>query len=399
MQEIQILLVQTQTVVAQLALQLVATLGLCVGWLAVALARHTCAPAWRGLSALTARATIVLGLLWLTVLAVAWPPLLERTGNVLGPLVAGLVAIMLVADAVAQRQVFATPSGYTSALSQRPWSFLQATGAVLTAIGFSVAVAVVLLALAWMAEPVGAVLIDGRYQVTHWSDMLGGEAFLRGLLATVFGALVLLAALALWVSQSDRATVLALPAGWQRCMAGLGVAGLLGLLWLLSRTVGMQLNPVTQTTQTFYEALLNGPGNGALRATFVLWLAALAGLLASLGVAAGAGHGASPSRLGAVMRQLTVIGAPVLWLLVCWQLFAMPLRARVADLPVADLASMQPVAVLAFGLLLVAAVVLAALWVLWRFFSRLAELAGLAPQAEAAFQTQVPHPDQAEVAN
>jgi cytochrome bd-type quinol oxidase subunit 1 len=152
MQEIQLLLVQSQTTLAQLAFELMALLGLGLVWLLVALGPQSpWANAWRSLFSLVARLTIGLGLLWLPVMVSAWPPLLERTGNVLGPMIAGLVAVMLVTETLAYR------------LAQHPSHGLRSMAAWLTAIGFSLAFALVLLAQSWMREPMGAALIDGRY--------------------------------------------------------------------------------------------------------------------------------------------------------------------------------------------------------------------------------------------
>lgn len=357
MQEFQLLLVQIQTLVAQLAFQLAATLGLALAWLAVLLRGQTAAAGWRGLFGLTARVALILGLLWLVVLAVAWPPLLERTGNVLGPIVAALVAIMLVTEALGQR------------LAQSRHAVWQPAAGLLSALGFSLAVVLALLALSWLHSPLGATLIDGRYQVTEFSAMLGSPWALQAVLATLFGALVLVAALPSGVPVSDSATILTLPEVWRRRVTGLGVAGLLGLLWLLARSVGAELNPVTRTTQTLYEALLSGSGHWALRATFVLWVLTLAGW------AIGLGSTKASSGLGALVAKLPVYCAPLLWVLVCWQLFGESTLSELAGLPVVDLGSQQPPLALAFGLLLVVVVVALSVWLVWRFLCRLGQLA------------------------
>jgi len=375
MQQIQILLVQTQTALAELAFQSAAVSGLAIVWLVAAfgLASRTTLPdsatpatgvtsvaftasAWRGLFALWARVVLVLGLLWLTVLAVAWPPLLERAGNVLGPVVAALVTIVLITESVAYR------------LSQSQQPQLQVVATLFTAVGFTLAMVLVLLGQSWLDAPTGATLIDGRYQVTQWTALFDARGFGQALLAFVFGALLLVAVLVQWVSGGGRAGVLAVSETWQRPLLGLGVAGLLGLFWLLSNAVGGQLSAVTQTTQTFYEALLDGSGNWPLRITFVLWLITLAGLVVRLG------SGYTSSEVSAKMMRLPLLTAPVLWVMVCWELLVKNRQDQLAGLPAADLASMQPASVLAFGLLLVMLVVGASLWLLWRFVSRLATM-------------------------
>jgi hypothetical protein len=362
MQEIQLLLVQSQTTLAQLAFELMALLGLGLVWLLVALGPQSpWANAWRSLFSRVARLTIGLGLLWLTVMVSAWPPLLERTGNVLGPMIAGLVAVMLVTETLAYR------------LAQHPSHVLRSMAAWLTAIGFSLAFALVLLAQSWMREPMGAALIDGRYQVIEWSAIVQAQAFSRALLATAFSAALLLAVLAQWSVQTPNHGVTgsiitlsstALSTTGQRAMTGIGVAGLLGLLWLLNQAVGGQLNPTTQGTQTLYDALLYGAANWPLRLTFVLWLVTLAGLVVGLGSAG------DTRKIAAWITRLPVISAPLLWLGAWWQLFISPQPSLTAGLPLADLVSMLPAWALAAGLALVALVVVLSFGLFVRFLVR-----------------------------
>ncbi len=372
MQEIQLLLAQSQTTLAQLAFELMALLGMGLVWWLVALGPQSpCATAWRSLFGLVARLTIGLGLLWLTVMASAWPPLLERTGNVLGPMIAGLVAVMLVTETLAYR------------LASRPDHGVRSVADWLTAIGFSLAYALVLLAQSWMREPVGTALIDGRYQVIEWSAIVQAQAFSRALLATAFSAALLLGVLVQWsvqtpnhgvtgssTAQSTTAqstialSTMALSTAGQRAMTGLGVAGLLGWLWLLSQAVGGQLNPATQSTQTLYEALLYGAANWPLRVTFVLWLVTLAGLVVGLGSAGDTG------KIAAWITRVPVISAPLLWLGAWWQLFILPQQSLTAGLPLADLVSMQPAWALAAGLALVGLVVVLSFGLFVRFLVR-----------------------------
>lgn len=356
MQEINILLVQTQTVMAQLAFQLAMALGLVLLILVVALRGDSSAAAWRGLFALVARLALALGVIWLAVLAIAWPALLERAGNVLGPMVAGLSAIMLATEALQQFLVRRSRSG------------LRFVATVMTIIGFTATLVLALAAMAWLREPSGVVLIDGRYQVTEWAQMFNGAALFQSGFATVFVGVLLAAALTQWASNREPATILSVPERWRRMMAGIGVVGLLGLFWLLTRAVGAQLNPATQTTQTFYEALLAGSGGLVLRITFVLWIVTLAGVVLSLA------QSKPTNRLGRLLVRMPVFGVPVLWALVGWQLFFETGFSRLAGLPVADLASNQPLAALCAGLLLVSLVVLLSFWLMWRFLDRLTEL-------------------------
>ena len=121
----------------------------------------------------------------------------------------------------------------------------------------------------------------------------------------------------------------------------------------------------------------------------MLWLITLAGLVASLGVSASSrARAQAPSRLGLVAWRFVMVAAPALWVLVCWRLFAAPLQSQVADLPVDDLISLQPAPVLAFGLVLVTAVVMVAFWIFWRFVNRLSELTGTLESVQARSATE-----------
>jgi hypothetical protein len=352
MQEIQLFLVQAQTLLAQLAFQTVAVLGLGLAWLLAVLGvRFTDALAWQTLFARVARVALALGLLWLTVLATAWPPLLERTGNVLGPVVIALVAALLLTEAVAYR--------FMSSVNQT----LQSLALWLTAIGYSVALSLVVVAESWMREPVGATLIDGRFQVVQWAALFQSAGVIEAWLSTVFGALVLLGALVQSKLVGGRLDAsLDLPSGWRSGLAVLGALGLLGLLWLLARTSGA--DAASSDSPTFYMRLMQGSASSieglALRVLFVMWVLTLVGLV--LGMASTAVR----SRLGQFMVQLPLFTAPLVWCLVWWQLYVWPQQTLVSGLPVADLVSLQPAWVLASGLVLVVGAIVACAAVLAR---------------------------------
>ena len=357
MQEIQLHLVQLQVVMAELAFHLMALMGLGLAWL-LALTGTTGATRlfWQRLFGVAARFTMLLGLLWLTVMATALPLLLERTGNVLGPMIGGVVALAVLTEALAWR------------MTKSPHAGLSRIARWLAALGYSAALAVVLLADSWMRTPVGAALIDGRYQVTEWSAIVGASEFVRGLLASAFGALILLAAIAAWsagaLGQRESDAHLDQMTRLKRRLAGLGVAGLLGLLWLLTQAVGGQLGPNTQSAQTLSDALLVGSGNWSLRITFVLWLVTLAGLVATLGPSGGDG------RIGAIARRVPFVTAPLLCCFAWWELFVKSQQSLVSGLPLTDLASMQPAWALVLGLLLVCALVLLCIGLLTRLVVR-----------------------------
>ena len=355
MQEIQLILVQAQTLLVQLAFQVVAVLGLGLAWLMVAIGTESPhVKVWRELFGRVGRTTLVLGLVWLVVLATAWPPLLERVGNVLGPVLGAAVAVVLVVESLVGRAMRAS----------KAW--LRSAATVATAVGYTVALALVVVAESWMREPVGAALIDGRFLVIDWQELLANEAFAQALLATLLGALMLLAALLQLANQPKNGLSLTLPGAWRRALTALGLAASVGLLWLVSSAVG------THGSGAFYDSVLQAPGGvqagGAMgsvaawlmRLLLVLWIVTVAALVVSLAGTAGS------SSLARTMSRLPLVSAPLMWCLAWWHLNAQAQASLVSGLSVADLVSGEPTVVLATGLALVGAVVVASFVVLWR---------------------------------
>lgn len=350
MQEIQLILAQAQTVLVQLAFQISAVLGLGLAWLLVAIGVDSVhSSPWRELFKRVARTTLVLGLVWLVVLATAWPPLLERVGNVLGPVLGVAVAVVLLVESIVARAMRAASR------------WLQSVATFLTAAGYSLALAAVVVAESWMREPVGAALIDGRFLVIDWQELLANEVFVKAILATLLGALTLLAGLMQWVNQPKPSMSLTLPGVWRRAVTALGLASSVGLLWLVSSTVG------ANTLGAFYDSVLQASNDpmGAisawlLRVLLVLWIVTAAGLVVSLAQSTGT------SDLARVISRIPLVSAPLLWCLTWWQLNIQAQASLVSGLPVADLVSGEPTLVLAAGLVLIGAVVVAGYVMLWR---------------------------------
>ena len=344
MQETQLLLVQLQTIVAQIAFQVVAVLGLGLAWLTVVLGAGQIANAQ---SAFTRVASIArsLGLLWLIVLASAWPVLLERTGNVLGPLLLTTVVVLLITEAVIYRAAQTLPTP------------LRRLAGVAVALAYSLALALVVLAESWMNMPTGAALVDGRFQVVQWTDLIETAGFVEVYAATLLAALVLAAA---WVQYGAAVTGEGCELGSARVrvpLTALAMAALVALLWLVAQTM-----PVSAT---FYSVLMGESGDSAasllVRLTLVLWLLTMAGLLVSLTDR----QFQLSNRKWLALTRMPMVTASIFWALSWWQINGSGQRTEVAGLPVLDLVSTQPVWVLAIGCVLVAAVVLVALRLLF----------------------------------
>jgi hypothetical protein len=347
MQEIQLILAQAQTVLAQLAFQAIAVFGLALAWLLVAIGvRSPYFKAWQRLFVDVAVTAVAFGLLWLTVLGTAWPPLLERVGNVLGPVLAALVALVLVVQATVARALE----------SARPAR--QATATWLVALGYTGALGLVVVAESWMREPVGAALIDGRFLVIDWQELVSNEPLARVLLATLFGALTVLAGVVQLTRSASSQSGLQLSPNWLRALTLLGLVASLGLLWLASTAVG------AGSLGVFYDTVLQAPNDSLsgwlIRLLLVLWIITAAGLMVNLGARAARGQ------LARTIGRIPLVSAPLLWCLVWWHLNLQAQAALVSGLPVVDLVSSESTAVLTLGLLLVFVVVAAGLVMLLR---------------------------------
>jgi hypothetical protein len=363
MQEIQLILAQAQTVLVQLAFQAAAVLGLGVAWLCVAMGvRSAHFKAWHKLFEALAHVALALGLLWLVVLATAWPPLLERVGNVLGPLlVASVAVVVLVILAVSLVRALVSRAT-TSAVG-----WLQSAATVSSAIGYTLALALVVLAQSWMREPAGAALIDGRFLLIDWHEILDHRAFAQALLATLLGALIVLAGVLPAVlpktSRPDRGARLGLAAPWCRAVTLLGLVCSVGLLWLVSSVVG------AHSLGAFYDAVLQAPNDSIsawlMRLLLVAWIVTAAGWM--VGLAGGDGLSGSSALVSSVGRA-PLVSAPLMWCLAWWNLQVQ--TSLVSGLPVTDLVSTEAPVVLALGLVLVLLVVLACLRFVVQAFTR-----------------------------
>lgn len=165
-----------------------------------------------------------------------WPGFMDRAGEVVGPLLALAVLI-----------AFVFKSCFLGAMlyghrSLSDWAHRAVVGMV--ALGISLVAYCIATLMAWLQQPVGVVLVEGRYQLEDWA------ALVRGVAPTLFGLLLtaglmlasaLMLAIVAWrtrVRPSDEG---------DRCV----FAGSLRLLWVslllqaaLAATLGHQLLPV-----------------------------------------------------------------------------------------------------------------------------------------------------------
>ncbi len=135
---------------------------------------------WLGVFAVVVRAGFGFGLLTLVLVAVGWSTLFERAGNVLGPLLLVVTAIAF----LTKTTVFSVMINGRGRVSEAIYSF----SALATAFGYSLVVAGLVVIDAWLREPAGASLIDGRFQVLELRLIFFNEQVGLQALLTVLGA-------------------------------------------------------------------------------------------------------------------------------------------------------------------------------------------------------------------
>jgi len=166
-----------------------------------------------------------------------WPDFMDRAGEVVGPLVG-----MAVLTAFVFKSCFLGAMLYGQrALSDRAHTWVVG----MVAAGTSLTVWWIAVLLAWLQRPVGAVLVEGRYQVADWLGVLadGAAPVLFG--ALLAGGLLLAATLMLAVT-AWRTEVRPSDAGDRSVYAwGLRLVLLaLVLQALLAATLGRELLPL-----------------------------------------------------------------------------------------------------------------------------------------------------------
>ena len=109
-----------------------------------------------------------------------WPGLMDKIGNVAGPLIGfGVLSVFVLKSCFLGVMLF----------GQRRVSDLAHTFAVfMVAVGQLVALGWVLALQSWMQTPDGAALIDGRYQVYDWLEVIFNPSFGWRMGATALGA-------------------------------------------------------------------------------------------------------------------------------------------------------------------------------------------------------------------
>jgi len=239
-------------------------------------------------------------------LGILWPSLIERIGNVAGPLLALAIVTFFVIKAVfvgvmlfGQKRVSST--GHLFSI-------------IMVALGFTATVFWGVVLQSWTHTPDGATLIDGRYQVLDWAQLVFNAALSWHLLLFVAGAFLTLAFLMIGIlawqgcrrplEESER---LAFQAGFW-----LAVAAMLVQIWATDGTARLvaRYQPATAAAVLgFWEA------NGQTESMHARWLGrASDGSL--IGIEAAASH-APPVRSLYWLARIGLMLAAGMTILLC----------------------------------------------------------------------------------
>lgn len=175
---------------------------------------------WLGVFSIVFRLVFGFGLVVLTLVAINWPGLFERTGNVLGPILLGSVVVAF----ALKTTLFRVMLHEQGRVSESAYTF-----SVLGVAFFYTAIVIGLVVMdVWLRAPVGASLIDGRYQVLDERAILLNKQVGWQLLLMFHGAVLATVGWLLGQPRRQRHLGDAFPRGLQRwlCLIGL-VAGLL----------------------------------------------------------------------------------------------------------------------------------------------------------------------------
>jgi cytochrome bd-type quinol oxidase subunit 1 len=302
---------------------------------------------WLRVFALVCYATVGFGLLLLVQVAVSWPPLLERVGNVIGPVLAIVTVLTFIVKSTFLSVLLyglhrVTPARYTFC-------------AVATAVGFTLVVLGVLIVDSWFRAPEGATLVDGRYQVFDWAAVLWNTQVPVQATLVAWGSLLAVCGVVLAVS-AHQARVQSDDMAPQGLLAVVVLAGLAGvtLTWPMIEHVTASAMGSAPTLLSLLDGTAPVPLWVVAVVRTSVGLALLLSLALTFGVVQWSGPhpGAEPIRrpLAWTLGFGSVAGV-LLWLML-WLLLQMDrgeyLVAR--SLTVADLVSEQPPVVLLGGL-------------------------------------------------
>ncbi|MDN5844580.1 MAG: cytochrome ubiquinol oxidase subunit I [Alcaligenaceae bacterium] len=125
-------------------------------------------------------------------LGTLWPQLMDRMGEVVGPLVAaGVLTAFLFKSCFLGTMLFGL---------RRLSDLLHTLSVLMVALGISLTAFWIIALLAWAQTPRGAVLVDGQYRVQSWLQVLSTPSLPYAFALFVVGGLLIAAALMLGVT-------------------------------------------------------------------------------------------------------------------------------------------------------------------------------------------------------
>ena len=125
-------------------------------------------------------------------LGILWPSLLERVGNVAGPLIAfGITTLFLTKSVFLGVMFFG---------QRRVSNKAHVLSVAMVAVGLTATLFWELVLVAWTHSPDGAALIDGRYLVTDWKELIFNASLFWLIVQCVAGSFLIVGCLLLSVT-------------------------------------------------------------------------------------------------------------------------------------------------------------------------------------------------------
>jgi cytochrome d ubiquinol oxidase subunit I len=361
-------LVQAQFSFVMTVFQVMAVLGLGLAWFLAAwrLAPGPMTPdlagrafsAWLRVFALVTYAAFGLALLALVLVGVAWPPLLERLGNVIGPILAAVAVLAFV--------VKSTFFGVMLYSRHRVSAGLYSLAVFGTAVGYSLVMMGLVSLQSWLHDSSGATLIDGRFQVYDWGAVIFNPQWAYQSALTAGAAAVVAPGLVLAVTMGQRwfGNVYQVPARVLRNTSLVGIFGCLAVMWAMDHWAAQStlhepalLSLLTGQVQQTWTGLY------LVRAIVALLFAQLLLLGASLAWADQAEHAVQTPPTGTWIFMLAGPIGLLMWAGL-WGFVDLQKGDAfvVGHILYSDLVSQEPVGLLFFGAALLGLIVMMIAW-------------------------------------
>lgn len=285
---------------------------------------------WLRVFALTAYSALALGLVTLVQSGLVLPLAIERMGNVLGPLLLGVVLVTFA--------IRSTTFGVMLYSRHRVTQGVFRVSLFVTAIGLSVVVMGISVLESWMRAPAGAALLDGQFRILDWFEVISNPQLPLQLVVVGLTTVLMLSSVVVssWALQMNTAGEAGKPAGAIRLSVWIGLLCTLAVLplweYILSGPSGDLSNVIRllagETDVEPHESAFVQVG----RALLIIWPLHLLALLVALSQMYAGRPQPQPTGLG----RVTLLGA-ISGPLMCLGLWLLLYLGKGADMVVGQL--------------------------------------------------------------